>query len=461
MQLCQEYSVRSFGFFTLEDKTKCNSQIPLPWVLESLTTLCIDAIENPNCATNKQDDSRYNKMYNAIWNNYIKYMLQAGECISKFFIPVSGLIQLEIQQKPLIKYYRYNYFFTYKNDSLDVQELFLSKFGSPYQDYLFFSAFVMRLFDIKLERTKTKELINRLRKSKYGLVMTHLTVTRAEYITELKSMTNNSEDIFRKIYCVSPSYKYAFITDNSEIFFPLPHLLPQSVTSSFLYRLTEKNDRLRAKIGKHVQEDYLLKIVRESNVYDDVCGEIKYIKNRTESFSPDVMALIGDEYLYLEIKTSVPYKDIRFFDQEAFEKTVSRYVGYIIQLYKQVIATPTLLNPFPDALPIDKNRIWGAVVLHGDSRIIEKELYQRVNSALNFDDNSEEAKWIKTHIKVIGLYDVEWYCFASMNLIDGIKSSFLNMGKTHIKNQDVLSFREYLENGISEVLDELKGMSKT
>ena len=453
MQQCYALSYNSLDYLKLADKTQQKSNIPLPWAVESLALLCIASIENPNCYANPKIHSQFVKMYNAVWNAVPNDMLTAGNDFIKFFGSAYAQTQFGIQETNIIKYFRYHYIFNYDKNGISIRSCFQKKFSDSYWEYLQLCEIIMGFFSIK--KPLSTPLLSRLLSSKFQAVGKQLCITRSDYIAELQKMTNNSEDISRYIFCVRPSDKYAFIDENGAWYFPLPHLLPKNVTTSMLYRLTEGDNVIRELIGKPVLEEYLLSIVKASNVYVFVHGEIKYQNNGSESLSPDVIATVDNNMLFLDSKTFVPLKDLRFFDQAAYEKTKKRYADNIIQLYKQVLSFPCWRTYCPEISSFEKDYIWCASVVHEDARLLDQEIYSAVNQQLNISEDSQEALWIKAHIRIISLYDAELYCFSSLNLIDGIKTAFSNSHDFNFTSRALLGFQDRLIDSLKEVAEEV------
>lgn len=454
MQQCYEMSYKSLDYLKLADKKQMKSNVPLPWAVESLALLCIGSIENPNCSVNSNKiHSQFAKMYNAVWNAVPNDMRNAGDDFFKFIGAAFAQTQFGIQETSIIKYYRYHYIFNYDEDGVSISSSFQKKFSASYWEFLQLCELIMGFFSIK--KPLDASLLTKLLSSKFQTVGKQLCITRSNYLAELRKMTNNSEDISKYIFCVRPSYKYAFIEHDGVWYFPLPHLLPTNVTSSMLYRLTEGDNALRERIGKPVLEEYLLSIVKASNVYDFVRGEVKYQHNGSESLSPDVIATDEKDVLFLDSKAFVPQKDLRFFDFDAYEKTKKRYAENIIQLYNQVISSPSWCNCLPDSASLEKEHIWCASVVHEDAHLFDQEIYTAVYKQLNICDDSQEASWIKAHIRIISLYDAELYCFSSLNLIDGIKTTFSNSHDFVFTSRELLGFQDRLVGSLSEVAEEV------
>ena len=205
----------------------------------------------------------------------------------------------------------------------------------------------------------------------------------------------------------------------------MPHLLLRSVTSSLLYRLTEDNNDLRDKIGKEVLEAYLLKIMKGSNVYDEVYGEKTFIKeHNTEAKTLDVMVRDADEYIMLDSKASVPSIGLRVYDEESHRKELDKMVEKVVQIYKHLkIFLPNypLYNPYAGAPTIAESHLWGISVILEDNYIRRDLIYEKAALILKIDKDSDTYKWLVNHIKIASLYEIERYALNGRSLVEELK----------------------------------------
>lgn len=419
MRICYQYSRPILHPGSFKEYIK-NQHGPLPWVLETFALLSIEAIEYQNNDFMGKNQNKFINMINAIWNHTPSEFKGSTDVFLKYFFPVTGQIQFSLQESYWIKYFRYWYIFTFVCEEIDMDQTFRSKYGTSYIDFLQLGLFLQCLLGTNL--VIPQKVLAYLVTEKFNVVGSQLSVSRDKYITELHQMAGDFDNKSNYIYCIRPSYRYAFIIYDNLLYFPLPHLLIQNITSSLLYRLTEGNNRLREHIGKFVLESYLYKIVSDSDVYDEVKAEIPYTAfDGSTSKSPDVMARLGNDYLYLDSKSSVPPKNLRLLDDSAFENTVNIVTENVVKLYRHICRTPDLLNPFPSSPLLNQNHIWGIVVILEDSYIRRSEIYHAVFKQLSIDENSDTAIWIHEHIKVIDLYSIERQCLCSKSMIDALK----------------------------------------
>ena len=448
---CFALSKESLRFINHPEIIKQGKNVPLPWAVETLALLCIESKENPGCSASKRVHSQFVKMYNAV-NSITPYnMPDSGNEIIKFLGPVYARTQFDIQETPIIKYCRYSYIFNYQSEKLDVKELFFKKFGAFYDDFLSLCGFLELYYQVN--DRYYNEVLKYLLLNRYKAASAALSITRDDYITELHRMTDGSNDKTRDLNCVRPSYRYAFVQDGNALYVPLPHLLHINITTSMFCRLTENNNALREQIGKYALEDYLLTIIKGSTVYDSVSGEQKYSisKKQKDVRSSDVIAKKEGDLLFLDSKASVPSKSIRDYDSEAYKRTINQYADNIVQLYKQIQATPKYFIPFSGCEHISRDNIWGVVVVHEDARFIDDEIYPVVCSKLSIDNSSGEEAWVRRHIKITSLYNIELLCFSRNNIIDAIKESFILCSEYPLTAPTIKTFEKKHETMISEL----------
>jgi hypothetical protein len=165
-------------------------------------------------------------------------------------------------------------------------------------------------------------------------------------------------------------------------------------------------------IGKEVIQNYLLYILKQSQSYDEVIEEFTYIKGKGKLDTPDVLCRKGSCCLLFDSKSSVPKLSLREFDDDSINITIEQYSKNVIQLYER-INDFFLYNPFCDA-DIVKRDIFGIVVLFEDSYVPRRLIYEAVRTRLNLTDDCVEYEFIKSHIKVVDLKEVEdaaFFCY--------------------------------------------------
>lgn len=424
MQICSSLSqvlMTPTGITEL-DKPK---NVPLPWELETFVMFAIKAKEYNNYEFNGKNIKVFNEIINAIRGYIVPKMEEYKHC-SKFgdyFISAYGLIEFDIQEYYIYKYFRYNYIFTFKNERINMSQIFKDKFKTDYYDFLTVGFFMHILCSVK--KFDKSYVLNYILNEKYKTVVKNLSITREQYCNLIDKYANNINDY---MFCVRPSYSFPFVLEHNKLYCPLPHLIDRSVTSSLLYRLTENNNKLRENVGKEVLEEYLYYILSISNIYDEVIKEQKYFFRKNECRTLDIMCCKDGEFLLMDSKSLVPMKEIRQLDDEFINKEIRRVAEYVQQVYKHVKEKfPYQYNFFEKKdTEIDDENKWGMIVLLENPCLPINKVYEEAAGNLKIDADSQEYNWLINHVLVVSLFDVEKYTFCGQNIIESLKRTNQN-----------------------------------
>lgn len=399
---------------------KETGKIPFPWELETLLLFSVTAQEWRQGRLTPRDRNFVN-ILNCIRNHQhpvVDKLKGTNDLVNELFVAI-GSVQFEAQEYPYYKLYRYHWYFSFVNSKVDMPKIFRQKLGSDYKRYV---VLAMSLWIIlcRNKYTASQKLYEYIL-SQFPTELTHLTITRDEYIKQLESITTCIDDY---IYCLRPSYTYPFIQEHGIVYLPLPHLLMRSVTSSMLYRVTQNENHLADLIGKEVLEPYLYQIILRSGLFDEVYPEQEYVcpgSHGTKSRTLDVLTRKGKHYIFFDSKMYAPKRDLRIFDQDAYNREIDRLATNCKQIYEHIRHRfPSQYNPFHLQTEINPDDIYGLVVLREDPRILIDYIYKKTATLLEIPYESSEYKWLCRHVGIISLADVEKYCFTHSDLPDHI-----------------------------------------
>ena len=414
MNIAQIYSRR---IMINGDEHSFNTNIPLPWELE---TFVLFSVHSEEWRHNKIDNKLFINIINSI-RDYIspKFEKYKGtEDFVKWFKITAAGTQFYSQQKYIFLFYRYNFYFSFRNHLIDMETLFTNRFGHNYYDYLIMaqSFWIALMTDPK---TGIESIIPTLHKH-YLNYISKIAINRDDYIKEMNSLSGSFEDY---IYSLRPSYSYPFIEYNNYYYLPTPHLLFQAVTSSMLYRLTEDDDKLRELIGKEVFESYLLKIILDSNEFDQALPEQVYKEKNNEKKTVDVMAIKNNTIVLFDSKSYVPKSKLRLISEEAFKSDISRIAKAVVQVYKharQKIGNEYYyFNKSKEFIDFEKN-VFGVVIIQEDGYLPEEKIFIAAINELKL--NEAESQWLKTHIFVISLYELETILFTNQSITSYLRN---------------------------------------
>lgn len=412
MNISHEYSI---PWVNGVDESLARTGWPLPWELEAFVLLSIISREWYSNSFDGRNQHVFLDIISCI-RKYIPPKISASvgtPALIKYFAISAGLTQLEIQENHIYKLFRYNYFFNFSNDRIDMPTVFRGKFGCSYKEVLSAILGVLLSYSVLKEGLSPKESAALYRL--YPEIMNNLRISRDDYISNLNEITPDYRDYN---YCLRPSCSYPFIVDNEEIYLPLPHLLLQSITSSLLFRLTDGRNDLQKTIGKEVIEAYLFKIICASKAFDEVLPEKQYsVGHQHNLLTADVMAKKDSCVVFFDSKSFSPKIDSRILCDSAIEADTARLADGIVQIYKHIHnkfqTEYDFFDPKVDA-PMDYR--FGLIIIKTDPHIQLEDIYKYAAEKLGIDIDSPEYVWLCLHIGFADLYDVERFCFTQSDI---------------------------------------------
>lgn len=412
MSIAHEYSI---PWVNGVDESLAQTGLPLPWELETFVLFSVTSREWCNNSFDIKNQHIFSEIITSI-RNYKPPKIQAvtgTPMLIKKLLTSVGITQFEIQEKPINKLFRYNYFFNFSNDRIDMPTVFREKFGCSYKEVLSAILGVLLSYSVLKEGLSPKEFAALYRL--YPEVINILCIPRDDYISKLSKITSDYRDYN---YCLRPSYSYPFIVDNNVIYLPLPHLLLQSITSSLLFRLTDGRNDLQKTIGKEVIEAYLFKIICASKAFDEVLSEKQYsIGHQHNLLTADVMARKNNYVVFFDSKSFSPKSDSRILLDNAIEADITRMADGTAQIYKHIHNKfQTEYDFFEFEANISMDYRFGLVVIKANPHLPLEDIYRCAAGKLDIDIDSPEYVWLCLHIGFADLYDVERFCFTQSDI---------------------------------------------
>lgn len=387
-------------------------EIATPWELETFVHFAVKAIEWKNDVFQGKNNKTFEQIINCIRDAEPELLKTIdGEDFITWLFLASASVQFEAQEFYPYKLFRFNYYFAYCNEKINMQQCFKEKFGCSYYEYSLLGYVLWMLFSMDDFTQKAFTALVNI----FPTPISHLILTRQEYIDALDKITTDPNHY---MYCLRPSYSYPFIDHNGTAYCPLPHLLKRATSSSLMHRLTDGNSGLKTLIGKEVYEAYLFTIINESNIFDEVIAEKIYYIHGTERKTADIMTRCDDNYIFFDSKSFTPKIAIRDFSQEALNKDVIRLAEACVQMYnhirKRFIDEYCYFETTPQ---IKKDNIFGLVIIQENPCIMGKLIYKKAAEILKISEESDEYTWLYTHVGISTIYDVERYCFTGTNMV--------------------------------------------
>lgn len=379
-----------------------------------------------------------------------------------YLFPLIGNQQFYYQDNLWVIVYRYNRLLSYKNEKVNIEELFVQKFGKNIYSYILFgycfSLCKAHESGAKVDRDFYYPIFDYFKD-----VFSQLTKTRDELKTIFESINGMDSD---SSYAYNPAVQFPFLEYDDQIFLPLPHIVMRSVSNSMYYRLTQGDDAIREKLGKDVLEDYLLKMLSDCNVYDECFAEQEYGSKRSPVKSSDVLARSKGSVLLIESKSMVPSNLFKRGFDENIDELADNVAKAVSQLYERAHEFDRY-NPFESISNVDLENIWCCVAFLEESFIPRNIVYKKAAAKLEIEPDTEEYLWLINHVVITSFNEIDYCCLTGNNIIEALKKrceeesfyEFLlpHTGNNKIIGKDFIEFKEKLYEDAEEVLNTIFG----
>lgn len=416
MRYVEEYSQKLIDpSVTGNPNTLCDMILP-----EDLEAFTMIAVKNKEWKDQEIDRKEFIQAIQSI-KSFIHPELKKriGNQFGDWFLILANANQIDIRANPMYRIARYYYYFMYKDESIDMNTEFISKFGVAYKEIsapiIFMWWCLMKNGAYHFDDKSAVWFLN-----KYGGSLDYITQSRDQFVYLMDTITTNEDDYK---YCFRLSYQYPLIINNGYRILTLPHLLIRSVTESMMHRLTENDDSLRNKIGKNVFESYLYKLICESNLFDETIQEKTYtVGKQKDQKTMDIMTRIGDTIICFDSKSFTPCISLRVFDEISYKNTIDRIAESVVQAYKHTYKKYGKEYDYLE-VKVNENRsnIYGVVVLAENPFVPLQKVYHRAAEFLKIDVNSSEYTWMLGHVGWVGLDQLEEQMFQSNDFLSALK----------------------------------------
>lgn len=402
--LCsQRYSSRLMDGSKIDFERAMDEGI-MPWEIEIFTAYSV--IYNNDEATDELDENTFREMIEYIrtyWDLVWDDLEKSGEYADCFVIR-AAIQQFSVQGIFLPKLFRYNYFFNFCNQHIDMRQAFLDEFKVDYSSFAN-TAFMVYVALSHTTLSNSSEVI--LDKAfENNIVLSQLSISKNDYVEHMQELYNS--DIIQMYYGLKAHDWWPFIDGENYRYIPAPYLVINAVTDSMLNRLTLKNNRLRNEFGKEVLESYLYDIYKQVDTVSWISSEIDYKIGRKSYKTSDV--LVGEDgyCIFFDTKAQVPSLKIRNLDAKEIEKDIIIYAKAIIQIYHQI--KNYLSGHYELEQQYERDNLFGVVVMLETVAFSRSKMYTKVFELLTEGGeliSIEEQNYIHSHIKIVSLRDIE------------------------------------------------------
>jgi len=321
----------------------------------------------------------------AVWLHRCIRYIRDQEYISNLIVEndmdsaLAGIqfLQFSGQQTYDFLYYRYNFFFNFCNEEINMKQIFESKINIP---YMFFDLFIyVTQVWATLEDYCNFNNFTAFIGEELSNVLRFLTTEREEFIEEYKEYTSNEKSTI--IFDFNLLISKPFIIFEGIVYCMYAPYIPYACTKSLMFEVTKGDDTLRSFIGKNVIEEYVYDLVTNSKVTNkfNCIKEFEYKNGRENERSPDIIIYSTKEILFLEVKFFNQGLNLRSLDNIAINTAKQRIGKSITQLYKSIYKFEKGLMSC--ALPnTEYKKIYGMIILYDEfyfSRLDSYELAQK------------------------------------------------------------------------------------
>lgn len=429
---------------------------PFPWELDIIAMLAIAGTEYDTQVVTK---NIFHKFINTV-RTAIPF--SRGDDFESVVLHFLMRPQLLYQTDVRIFLTRYFYMFTHSDVHLDL--VVEKKLGVPYCNLL---GLTVMAWALGVNNQSISVLLANLYRNKNIIVadkmrcaISALSLDRETFVAQ----QNDKINLSKRGYILADNIleQFPFLRLGDTFILPLPYLLKNAVSIGLLHRIASgENVGLRAEIGKKILEEYVCEIMKYSGCYDFVSREIKYRRNGRDS--PDVIASKNDVCVFMEVKFKEPILKLRTLDPHDEERLDTMCAQAIAQVYKGMVERKEYIK---ERIFSDDN-VFGIVVLFEEPNLSRARIFAALAKEHPEWDGATIA-YIKRHIRVVSLYDIEVICFRHHDVIgvlqqycagsekDLFNLTFFSMDDASgVKNLDIFSLQkmlDYATQGFSEMI---------
>lgn len=370
-----------------------------PWISKSLTLMKIylgDPSANYSPLTKRE--------FLNFANDLLEFESFSEEINIIDMVPKILVNQHTYQNSLLVSFYRSSFVFNYKNENLNMDDEFNSLIGRPSEEvmYLFYFLYILASKEENINRFYTK-LIRFNEVQNFSKIFSSYAIHSDElYETLHKNYNRIDQLILSNIHLDS----YCFLVKNDKHYVTYPHNLLSAYYPGTYHRLLNNKPELRQNLGKYLWEEYLYKLVSESNQFSIVEQEQVYKKGKNNINTPDVLALLGDDVFLFEMKSTMPTLLNRSNDNyQGIDDTTVREAKKIKQIYDRI--TDYKNDLFKVKNESGEGNVYGIIVNLESSYIYPENIFIYFFETYFPNISSEKRKMIEKSIRIIYLSNLE------------------------------------------------------
>ena len=111
-------------------KLELNDKFAYPWELETIFLFFVVSQEKGTSDFKGKNYKQFNKILDCVRNYDNKKLdIISNENLLRDFLLLNAPSQFEVQESYIYRMFRFNYIFNFKNDNINMKEIFIKKFG--------------------------------------------------------------------------------------------------------------------------------------------------------------------------------------------------------------------------------------------------------------------------------------------------------------------------------------------
>lgn len=380
------------------DGVKYSKGTIYPWISSSLTLMKI-YLGEPSANYNALTDKNLAKY---------AYTLLDLESYSQEIDTMDMLSKILVNQQShnyfvFTTLYRSNFVYNFKNEEINMYKEFKSVIGISNEEvaYLFYFFYILlREHDNQVSFSHLMGLTeNKISKQ----IFDSYTIQSNQLYEILHKNYNRFDQlILSNIHLDS----YCFLSKDDKTYSTYPHNFITAYYPGTYHRIIFNNPSLREKVGKYLWEDYLYKLVSESNQFNFVEQEKVYKKNKNFINTPDVLALLEDDIFLFEMKSTMPTLGNRSNDNVLdISESTAKEASKLNQVYNRMKDYKE--GYFKVRSENGEKNMYGIIVNLENTFISREKIFSLFFKEYLPSSTIEEQNNIKDTIRFIDLSDLE------------------------------------------------------
>lgn len=405
-----------------------------PWELDSFLYLILHSKEKytPYHIPSKQWNKDFSKIMQNIRFNTDNVINDKSDLDA--ILTTINLQQIDDQKRRLFfEMYRADYIF----NCTEIKNTFEKLFKTSYEEISDLCFILFQMFKYEIPKIAFLSVFKKYKKS-----VEVLTIER-DYFVEQDKLINKTQDKYN--FCFKLFRAFPFIKHHNICYIPLPHNFKYACSDSLFSRFTtfydskKEDDNLRQQLAICF-EKYLYHILTLYYGESKVITEQDYIKQKNPVRSADCIVNHDNIILMFDAKLSVPNTLLYINDQEKLNSKIRQYVECVQQMKKKIddYGFYFNLNNFPS---VSKSNIYAIIVVMQDSYILRDKIYNEYFAVEKIKEDSELALYIKSHILIMDIKDLEESLFYGQDICNCI------LEREHKKSFNNYNFSDFTEEG--------------